>query len=124
MCSFLSLLSAGEDARFSCAADASLSGLTASWLRDNKPLDDKLADRIKVLAKENHFTLELQNCAQADSGQYTCRVTDGKGGTVTSSAHLEVHSRKGGSGSGGVGWKKGIFFFDVQYYSSPGLPPF
>ncbi len=79
---------------FSCATDAALAGLTASWLKDNKPLTDKLADRIKVVAKENHFTLALANCAAEDSGQYTCRVNDGKGGTVTSSAHLEVHARE------------------------------
>ena len=69
-----------------------LTGLSATWLRDNKPLDDKLADRVKITAKENHFTLELQNCMAEDAGQYTCRVTGNKGENVTCSAHLEVHT--------------------------------
>ena len=45
------LFPAGESALFSCATDASISGLTATWLKENKPLDDKLADRVKIVAK-------------------------------------------------------------------------
>ena len=45
----VSFPSAGESARFTCATDIGVSGLSATWLRDNKPLDDKLADRIKTL---------------------------------------------------------------------------
>jgi hypothetical protein len=71
-----------------------VAGLTATWLRDNKPLQDKLADRVKIMAKENHFTLELQNCMAEDSGQYTCRLTGPAGENITCSAHLEVHKRK------------------------------
>ncbi len=50
--------------------------------------------RLKLVAKENHFTLELQNCMAEDSGQYSCRVTGGDKGTITCSAHLEVHECK------------------------------
>ena len=69
-------------------------GVTATWLKDNKPLDDKLADRVKVTSKDSLFSLELLNCAAADSGQYTCRITASGGETATCSANLEVHSRK------------------------------
>lgn len=85
------LLAAGEKAQFSCATDASVKNLTATWLKDNKPLEDKLADRIKILAQENHFTLELQNVMVEDSGHYTCRVSGADGNTITCSAQLEVH---------------------------------
>ena len=41
-------ISAGEKALFSCATDANIAGLTATWLKDNKPVGDALADRVKV----------------------------------------------------------------------------
>eukprot|EP00094_Tigriopus_californicus_P003329 TCALIF_03202-PA protein Name:"Similar to unc-89 Muscle M-line assembly protein unc-89 (Caenorhabditis elegans)" AED:0.27 eAED:0.27 QI:0/0.83/0.76/0.92/0.91/0.88/25/216/2842 len=81
----------GEKALLSCATDANIPGLTATWLKDNKPLDDKIADRVKVMAKENHFTLEVNGSDPEDSGQYTCRVSSPNGDTITCSGHLEVH---------------------------------
>jgi len=86
--------SAGEKALFSCATDAALAGLTATWLKDNKPLSASAADKVKIVARENHFTLELANCGADDGGQYVCRVSDAAGQTVTTSAHLEVHQRE------------------------------
>jgi len=84
------LCNPGETAVFQAAASTG-TGVTATWLRDNKPLDDKLADRVKIYSKENLFSLELANCTTADSGQYTCRVTASGGETSTCSANLEVH---------------------------------
>jgi hypothetical protein len=63
-------------------------------MKDNKPIDGAMADRVKIMAKENHFTLELPSCSADDGGQYTCRVSDATGGSVTCSAHLEVHNCK------------------------------
>ena len=45
--------------------------------RDNKPLDDKLADRMKVSSKGNQFSLVLMSCRPEDSGLYTCRSGQG-----------------------------------------------
>ena len=85
---------AGEKAIFSCAVDVGAKGCTASWLKDNKPLDGKMADKAKITAKENVFSLELSGVQSGESGQYSCRVTDGNQVTITCSANLEVHSRK------------------------------
>ena len=49
----------------------------------------------QIVAKENHFTLEMPACSAEDSGQYTCRVSDAAGtANVTCSAQLEVHQRE------------------------------
>ena len=85
---------AGEKALFSCAVDVGAQGCTASWLKDNKPLDGKMADKAKITAKENVFTLEISGVQSGDNGQYSCRVTDQNQVTITCSANLEVHSRK------------------------------
>jgi hypothetical protein len=85
------LCDAGEKATFSCATDTGAKGCTASWLKDNKPLDGKMADKAKITAKENVFSLELSGVQSGDSGQYSCRVTDGNQVTITCSANLEVH---------------------------------
>ena len=54
-----------------------------------------MADKAKITAKENVFTLELSGIQDGDSGQYTCRVADGNQVTITCSAQLNVHKRKG-----------------------------
>ncbi|XP_053676585.1 obscurin [Anopheles nili] len=65
----------GENAKFTVQVDE-LSNM--QWLKDNKPLDDRLADR--VITKENDdlsYTLELQHCREEDSGIYTARAVNG-----------------------------------------------
>ena len=84
---------AGEKATFEARASTG-AGVTATWLKDNKALDDKLADRVKVTSKDALFSLELSNCSPADSGLYTCRITAQGGETATCSANLEVHNCK------------------------------
>ena len=88
------VLVAGEAAVFNCATDMAHQGLSATWLKDNKPLDSSVADRAKIVAKENHFTLELSKVAAGDSGQYTCRVSNPNGEAATCSAQLEDHECK------------------------------
>lgn len=84
---------AGEKATFEARASTG-AGVTATWLKDNKALDDKLADRVKVTSKDALFSLEISNCSPADSGLYTCRITAQGGETATCSANLEVHNCK------------------------------
>ncbi|XP_052897549.1 obscurin [Anopheles moucheti] len=65
----------GENAKFSVQVDE-MSNM--QWLKDNKPLDDRLADR--VITKESDdltYTLEIQHCREQDSGIYTARAING-----------------------------------------------
>ncbi|XP_035904932.1 obscurin isoform X2 [Anopheles stephensi] len=69
------LTEAGENAKFTVQVDE-MSNM--QWLKDNKPLDDRLADR--VITKENDdlsYTLEIQHCREQDSGIYTARAING-----------------------------------------------
>ena len=84
---------AGEKATFEARASTG-AGVTATWLKDNKPLEDKLADRVKITSKDTLFSVDISNCAPEDSGLYTCRITATGGETATCSANLEVHSCK------------------------------
>ena len=60
------------------------------WLKDNKPMEDKLADRVfkKELDQATH-SLEIKHCRDTDSGLYTAMVTTG-GETSTCTAQLVV----------------------------------
>ena len=90
--SFFSL--AGEKAVFSCATEIKQQGCTATWMKDNAPIGDAMADRAKITAKDNVFTLEITKVAAGDKGNYTCRVTNDNGEAVACSAQLEVHACK------------------------------
>lgn len=53
--------SAGENAVFD--VQISEPAANSQWLKDNKPLDDKLADRINIQEYgDNHYRLELKHC--------------------------------------------------------------
>lgn len=90
----LIFFAAGESAVFSCATELKLAGLTATWMKDNKPIGDAMADRVKIVAKDNVFTLTIASVKDEDKGQYTCRVTKDNGEVATCSAQLEVHQCK------------------------------
>lgn len=65
----------GENAKFSCQIDEES---TVQWLKDNKPLDDKLADRVIIKeAGDLTHVLEIQHCREEDSGTYTARAING-----------------------------------------------
>ena len=63
-------------------------------MKDNAPIGDAMADRAKITAKDNVFTLEITKVAAGDKGNYTCRVTNDNGEAVACSAQLEVHACK------------------------------
>lgn len=62
-----------------------------TWLKDNKPMEDRLADRVRKSEPfPNHHRLEIFNCLESDSGLYTARANNG-GETATCTAQLIVH---------------------------------
>ncbi|XP_042877694.1 obscurin-like isoform X2 [Penaeus japonicus] len=72
-----------------------------TWLKDSKPLDDKLADRVqqtdtgakhalKMVDEGCKHTMQVLNCRVEDSGIYTAKATDENGVWSTCSAQLLV----------------------------------
>ncbi|XP_023037819.2 obscurin isoform X1 [Drosophila willistoni] len=66
-----------------------------TWLKDNKPLDDRLADRItQTSAPMNSYRLDIKNCSETDAGTYTVRAQSASE-TTTLSAQLAVGQASG-----------------------------
>jgi hypothetical protein len=59
------------------------------WLKDNKPMDDKLADRVKTISDGKSFKLQIENVLESDSGIYIARAANGDG-QATCTAQLIV----------------------------------
>ncbi|KAJ8735221.1 hypothetical protein PYW07_006841 [Mythimna separata] len=69
----------GENAVFECLlrdpADVKL-----TWLKDNKPLADRLMDRCSIsYENDGSFKLELKHCRESDAGVYTAIAENTKG---------------------------------------------
>lgn len=61
------------------------------WLKDNKPLDDRLADRISAQELAgNYYRLDIKHCSETDSGLYSAKAANGADSS-TCSAQLIVH---------------------------------
>jgi len=86
------LFTAGDKASFDCVVEADPSAVV-TWLKDNRPLDDKLADRIRISEQGKIHKLDMLNCRLEDTGLYTARAVNSDGST-TCSAHLIVQTRK------------------------------
>lgn len=68
---------------------------SVTWLKDNKPLDDRLADRITTTESDgNYYQLNVKHCAESDTGLYTARACNSNSDAVTCSAQLIVHESK------------------------------
>ncbi|KAG7203298.1 hypothetical protein KM043_010391 [Ampulex compressa] len=80
---------AGEAASFECTLLSSDSSTRMQWLKDNKPLEDKLADRVTATETDSSFKLEIQNVHESDSGIYIARAMNGDG-EATCTAQLVV----------------------------------
>ncbi|XP_065224779.1 obscurin-like isoform X6 [Planococcus citri] len=79
-------IAAGDNAVFECEVE----GVTSmTWLKDNRPLSDKLADRICITQEGNVYRLEIKNVSETDSGTYTARAENDIGVSY-STAHLIV----------------------------------
>ncbi|XP_078034638.1 obscurin isoform X5 [Augochlora pura] len=80
---------AGETATFECTLMYTDSTTLVQWLKDNKPLDDKLADRVTASAIGKTFKLTLQNVLESDAGIYIARAMNSEGQS-TCTAQLVV----------------------------------
>ncbi|CAG9796854.1 unnamed protein product [Diatraea saccharalis] len=80
----------GENAVFECALRESMDSVKVTWLKDNKPLADRLMDRVSISTKTGHHKLELMHCREDDSGVYTARAENVKGNSHCT-AQLVVH---------------------------------
>ncbi|XP_047105588.1 obscurin isoform X3 [Schistocerca piceifrons] len=79
----------GQNAIFQCKV-ASDSPTNMTWLKDNRPMDDKLADRVKMESKDSSsFKLEIQHCRESDTGIYTAKASNVIGSS-TCTAQLVV----------------------------------
>jgi hypothetical protein len=66
---------------FACALRESPDSVKVTWLKDNKPLTDRLMDRVLISADSSAHKLQLQHCREDDSGVYTARAENVKGNT-------------------------------------------
>lgn len=83
---------AGETATFECSVSGEES-TSVTWLKDNKPLSDRLMDRVSKSNVDNSFKLEIQNLLESDTGMYTAHATNAEGAS-TCTAHLLVQKRE------------------------------
>ncbi|XP_018396346.1 PREDICTED: muscle M-line assembly protein unc-89-like isoform X2 [Cyphomyrmex costatus] len=79
----------GEVATFECTMLTSDPTVRIQWLKDNKPMEDKLADRVTTTLTDNICKLEIQNVHESDSGIYIARALNANG-EATCTAQLVV----------------------------------
>lgn len=84
-------LLAGERAVFECQMEEKSKVI---WLKNNKPLEDKLADRINSLShNDTRYRLEILGAHESDAGTYTARAVN-ESGASSCSALLLVEKSK------------------------------
>ncbi|XP_052748804.1 obscurin isoform X5 [Galleria mellonella] len=81
----------GEKATFECSLRESSESVKVTWLKDNKPLTDRLMDRVNISSKnDGNHKLEVQHCREDDSGIYTA-IAENVKGTSHCTAQLVVY---------------------------------
>ncbi|XP_039304592.1 obscurin isoform X5 [Solenopsis invicta] len=83
------VVEAGEVATFECTMLTSDPTTRLQWLKDNKPMEDKLADRVTTTLSDNICKLEIQNVHESDAGIYIARALN-VNGEATCTAQLIV----------------------------------
>ncbi|CAG0879560.1 unnamed protein product [Cyprideis torosa] len=79
----------GDTARFDCTLE-DRGHNSVTWLRNNHPFEDRLADRVVIREDKNMFSLIIKNCHEEDSGLITARATNASGICSISTAQLIV----------------------------------
>ncbi|CAH2049873.1 unnamed protein product, partial [Iphiclides podalirius] len=70
----------GENALFECSL-LDYEGVKVTWLKDNKPLTDRLMDRCSITSIDGKYKLLLMHCREDDAGTYTAIAENVKGNT-------------------------------------------
>lgn len=83
-------MTAGENASFECRLEESANEVKVTWLKDNKPLTDRLMDRVNVIKDDGYHKLQVLHCREDDTGVYTARAENVKG-NAHCTAQLVVH---------------------------------
>ncbi|XP_013175919.1 PREDICTED: muscle M-line assembly protein unc-89-like isoform X5 [Papilio xuthus] len=78
----------GENAAFECSLHES-EEVKVTWLKDNKPLTDRLMDRCSITSIDGAFRLKLMHCREDDAGTYTA-IAENKKGNAHCTAQLVV----------------------------------
>ena len=81
---------AGQNAVFECDVEGATK---VTWLKDNRPLSERLSDRVTMSEENQKYRLEIRNCTELDSGTYTARA-ENDCGVSYSTAHLVVEKCK------------------------------
>lgn len=63
------------------------------WLKNNRPLEDKLADRVNISSDERRYSLEIHNVISSDSGLYTAKLKNSSK-PASCTAQLVVEDRE------------------------------
>ncbi|CAH1393217.1 unnamed protein product [Nezara viridula] len=76
----------GGSAAFECEIDAK----SVHWLKDNRPISDRLSDRLTQMSVGNLHRLEILNVIESDAGVYTAHANTLSGQNSTCTANLVV----------------------------------
>ncbi|XP_054277501.1 obscurin-like isoform X3 [Macrosteles quadrilineatus] len=88
----------GGNAFFECELDEKAKVI---WLKDNKPLEDKWADRITAVSSDTKHRLEIKGAHENDTGLYTARAEDNRGVSSCTARLLVEHFTESQGKAGG-----------------------
>ncbi|XP_039752215.1 obscurin-like isoform X4 [Pararge aegeria] len=80
----------GENAVFEVAVENGPEDVQVTWLKDNKPINDRLMDRVNMIVKNGTYRLQVMHCREDDSGTYTA-IAENEKGNAHCTAQLAVH---------------------------------
>ncbi|XP_069362837.1 obscurin isoform X3 [Maniola hyperantus] len=80
----------GENAIFEVACEECPDEIQVTWLKDNKPFNDRLMDRVNMMVNDGTYRLQVMHCREDDSGTYTA-IAENVKGNAHCTAQLSVY---------------------------------
>ncbi|XP_045774482.1 obscurin isoform X7 [Maniola jurtina] len=80
----------GENAIFEVACGECPDEIQVTWLKDNKPFNDRLMDRVNMMVNNGTYRLQVMHCREDDSGTYTA-IAENVKGNAHCTAQLSVN---------------------------------